>query len=152
MDIEKEDLVLAVTAPSVNHVPLAAGTHRQVTMAVCLHMHPVVAPELSAPADIHSTTVGAQLGTVADEVQHLDVGEMAVAVAVAVTWVEGKEDHSANMAEVLRRPSRTPRQGYGEGSAGADGCLCCLDGSLEGLPTWIRMRPWDAATRNDCAI
>ena len=101
---------------ATDHVPLAAGTHRQVSMAVCLHMHPVVTPELSVPADIHSTTVGAQLGTVADEVQHLDVGEMAVdAVAVAVAWVEGKEDHSANMAEVLRRLSRTPRQGYGEG-------------------------------------
>lgn len=116
MDIEKEDLVPAATAAWVNHVPLAAGTHRPVTMAVCLHMRPVVTPELSAPADVHSTTVGVQLGTVADEVQHLDVGEMAVdAVAVAVAWVGGKEDHSANMAEVLRRPSRTPRQGYGGG-------------------------------------
>jgi len=117
VDTEMEDLARGATVAWVDREPLAAGRHRPATTAVCLDRNPVVTPELSAPVDIHNwTVVVGPSGVLVVEVQYLDGVDMAVdVVAVRAEWVEGKEDHSANMAEVLRRPSRTRRQGREEG-------------------------------------
>jgi hypothetical protein len=110
--IEMEDLGVTVIAAWLDEAVLAAGKHRQVTRVVFHGRNPAVIPEHSGLADVHSMTVVAQSDSDVAEVQHLEEEEMADgAVAGLVGLVEGKEDHSANMAEVLRRPSRRPRQG-----------------------------------------
>jgi len=105
------DLVVAATAALADESVLEAGKHRQANRVVFLDVKPVVVPEHPGLAEVHSMTAVAQLDTAVAEVQHLDEEEMAVdAVVRPAGLVEGGEDHSANMAEVLRRPSRRRHQ------------------------------------------
>ena len=111
--IEMEDLGVVVIAAWLDEV---VGKHRQATRVVFQGRNPAVIPEHSGLADVHSMTAVAQLDSDVAEVQYLDEEEMAGgAVAGLVGLVEGKEDHSVNRAEVLRRPSQRPRQGCEEG-------------------------------------
>jgi len=111
--IEMEDLGVVAIAAWLDEV---VGTHRQATRVVFHGKNPAVIPEHSGLADVHSMTAVAQLDSDVAEVQYLDEEEMAGgAVAGLVGLVGGEEDHSANMVEVLRRPSRRPRQGCEEG-------------------------------------
>jgi len=108
-----EDLGVVVIAAWLDEV---VGKHRQATRVVFRGRNPAVIQEHSGLADVHSMTAVAQLGSDVAEVQYLDEEEMAGrAVAGLAGLVGGKEDHSANMAEVLRRPSQRPRQVYKEG-------------------------------------
>lgn len=110
--IEMEDLGVVVIAAWLDEV---VGKHRQATR-VFHGRNPAVIQEHSGLADVHSMTAVAQLGSDVAEVQYLDEEEMAGrAVAGLAGLVGGKEDHSANMAEALRRPSQRPRQGCEEG-------------------------------------
>ena len=101
---------MAATAALADESVLEAGKHRQANRVVFLDVKPVVVPEHPGLAEVHSMTAVAQLDTAVAEVQHLDEEEMAVDAVGLLGLVEGGEDHSVNMAEVLRRPSRRRHQ------------------------------------------